>query len=184
MNFIILVLVKRVEVSGHSHLPEAYSEPCQRSKTKRFTKVVNDFWPLNISAKCSIFDLWWIRFCLSKPSYFFQSRFSLTNIHISQTAGEGGGYFRNCPLHRHLDISLAITAESSPLHIARSRTRTRNIWIPGANTEYVAYIRNFKPLEISNAWSKYLHVAYVIAYSILWCSSYCYGCLLKCHCQD
>ena len=28
------------------------------------------------------------------------------------------------PLHRHLDISRAITAESSPLHIGRSRTRT------------------------------------------------------------
>ena len=27
-------------------------------------------------------------------------------------------------LHRHLDISLAITAESSPLHIAGSRART------------------------------------------------------------
>ena len=26
------------------------------------------------------------------------------------------------PLHRHLDISRAITAESSPLHIASSRT--------------------------------------------------------------
>ena len=31
------------------------------------------------------------------------------------------------PLHRHLDISRAITAESSPLHIASSRTRTRNL---------------------------------------------------------
>ena len=27
-------------------------------------------------------------------------------------------------LHRHLDISRSITAESSPLHIASSRTRT------------------------------------------------------------
>ena len=32
------------------------------------------------------------------------------------------------PLHRHLDISRAITAESSPLHIASSRTRTGNLW--------------------------------------------------------
>ena len=28
------------------------------------------------------------------------------------------------PLHRHLDISQVITAESSPLHIGSSRTRT------------------------------------------------------------
>ena len=36
------------------------------------------------------------------------------------------------PLHRHLDISRAITAESSPLHIASSRTRTGNLWFPSA----------------------------------------------------
>ena len=36
-------------------------------------------------------------------------------------------------LHRHLDISWAITAESSPLHIASSRTRTGNFWFPRAN---------------------------------------------------
>ena len=31
------------------------------------------------------------------------------------------------PLHRHLDISRAITAESSPLHIGSSRNRTGNL---------------------------------------------------------
>ena len=30
------------------------------------------------------------------------------------------------PLHRHLDISQAVTTESSPLKIASNRTRTRN----------------------------------------------------------
>ena len=37
------------------------------------------------------------------------------------------------PLHRHLDISQAITAESSPLHIGGSRTRTGNLWFPSAS---------------------------------------------------
>ena len=37
------------------------------------------------------------------------------------------------PLHRQLDISLAIVAERSPLHIASSRTRTGNIWFPSAS---------------------------------------------------
>ena len=37
------------------------------------------------------------------------------------------------PLHIHLDISRAITAESSPLHIASSRTRTGNLWFPIAS---------------------------------------------------
>ena len=34
------------------------------------------------------------------------------------------------PLHRHLDISRVVTAESSPLHIAISQARTRNLWFP------------------------------------------------------
>ena len=34
------------------------------------------------------------------------------------------------PLHRHLHISRTITAESSPLHIASSRTQTGNLWFP------------------------------------------------------
>ena len=33
-------------------------------------------------------------------------------------------------LHRHLDISQAITAGSSPLNIASSRSRTWNLWFP------------------------------------------------------
>ena len=37
------------------------------------------------------------------------------------------------PLHRHLDISRAITAESSHLHIASNRTRTGNLWFPSAS---------------------------------------------------
>ena len=34
------------------------------------------------------------------------------------------------PLHRHLDISRAVTAEGSPLHIASSQTRTGDLWFP------------------------------------------------------
>ena len=37
------------------------------------------------------------------------------------------------PLQRHLNISWAITAESSPLHIASSWTRTWNFWFPSAS---------------------------------------------------
>ena len=37
------------------------------------------------------------------------------------------------PLHRHLDISGAINAESSPLHIACSRIRTGNLWFPNTS---------------------------------------------------
>ena len=37
------------------------------------------------------------------------------------------------PLHRHLDISRAITAGSSPLHLASSRIRTGKLWFPSAS---------------------------------------------------
>ena len=43
------------------------------------------------------------------------------------------------PLRRHLDISWAITAESSPLHIASSRTRTENFWSPSASHLPLSY---------------------------------------------
>ena len=36
-------------------------------------------------------------------------------------------------LHRHLDISCAVTAESSPLHIVSSRIRTRNLRFSNAS---------------------------------------------------
>ena len=41
-------------------------------------------------------------------------------------------HYRFHPLHRHLDISRAITAESSSLHIASSLTRTGTLSIPSA----------------------------------------------------
>ena len=37
------------------------------------------------------------------------------------------------PLHRHLDISRVITAESSPLHIASNLTLIGNLWFPSAS---------------------------------------------------
>ena len=46
------------------------------------------------------------------------------------------------PLHRHLDISRMITAESSPLHIDSSRTRTGNLWFLSA----IRYPLSYTPL--------------------------------------
>ena len=37
------------------------------------------------------------------------------------------------PLNKHLEISRAITAENSPLHLASSRTGTGNLWFTSAN---------------------------------------------------
>ena len=65
---------------------------------------------------------------------FFLSGFSFTDIHHSQdNRGRGSlslsltALYHFHLLHRHIDISQAITAESSPMHIASSRTWTRNL---------------------------------------------------------
>ena len=52
---------------------------------------------------------------------------------ITRLQGKGEGisvtpHYHFHPLQRHLDIRRAITAESSPLHIGSSRTRTGNLW--------------------------------------------------------
>ena len=65
--------------------------------------------------------------------FFFLSGFSITG---QQGKGEGiylTPLYHFHPLHRDSDISRAITAESSPLHIADSRTRTGNLWFPSAS---------------------------------------------------
>ena len=73
---------------------------------------------------------------------FFLTGLSITNIHDLQ---DSWGRRRVTPpyhfhlLDRHLDISWTITAESSPLHIARSRTRTGNLWFLSASRKQLSY---------------------------------------------
>ena len=64
---------------------------------------------------------------------FFYLGFLSQPLTNHRTAGKEKGisltphyYFH--PLRRHLDISRAITAESSPLHIGSSWTRTKNLY--------------------------------------------------------
>ena len=74
-----------------------------------------------------------------KPTIFF-SIWVFFHEHSRFTGQQGKGegiclapLYHFHPLHRHLDISRAITPESSPLHIAGSRTRTGNLWFPSAS---------------------------------------------------
>ena len=76
----------------------------------------------------------------SKPIalFFFYLGFLLRSFIIHRTAREGGGHFFKCslplpPASQSFRLSRAITAESSLLHIASSRTRTRNLWFLGAS---------------------------------------------------
>ena len=64
---------------------------------------------------------------------FFHEHSRITGL---QGNGEGISFtthYHFHPLHRHLEISRAITAESSPLHIASSRARTGNLWSPSTS---------------------------------------------------
>ena len=75
--------------------------------------------------------------------FFFLFFFSIwiffhEHSRITELQGKGEGFsltphYHFYSLHRHLDISWAITAENSPLHIASSRTRTGNLWFPSAS---------------------------------------------------
>ena len=71
--------------------------------------------------------------------FFFFSVWVFFHNHsrITELQGKGAGilltpHYHFQPLHRHLAISRAIIAESSPLHIDSSRTRTGNLWFPSA----------------------------------------------------
>ena len=75
-------------------------------------------------------------------NFFLSGCFSQT-FTIHSTAGEGRSYLvllcHFHPLHRHLGINQAITADSSPLHIVRSRTRNGNLWFPRASRLVLCY---------------------------------------------
>ena len=71
--------------------------------------------------------------------FFFLSGFLFhDHSQITELQGKGEGiswtpHYHFQPFHRHLDIGRVITAESLPLHIASSWTRTGNLWFPSAS---------------------------------------------------
>ena len=78
--------------------------------------------------------------CVSNMAFFFFSVWVFFHEHSQFTGLQGKGeaislspLYHFYLLHRHLDISWAITAESSPLHIASSQTLTGNLWFPSAS---------------------------------------------------
>ena len=81
----------------------------------------------------SLHSLWQFSRC-----FVFYLGFLWRTFTIHRQQGKGEGIFLTPlyhfqPLHRHLDISQAITTESSPLHRASSRTRTGSFCFPGAS---------------------------------------------------
>ena len=92
--------------------------------------IISKFWNVTVKHILSINSLTRSLFFSIWVSFHEHSR-------IIGLQGKGEGisltpHYHFHRLHRHLDTSRAITAESSsPLHIASSRTRTGNLSFPG-----------------------------------------------------
>ena len=84
--------------------------------------------------------------CMLQCQHIFFSIWVFFHEHsrITGLLGKGEGnsltpHYHFHPLHRHLDISRAINAERSPLHIAESWTWTGNLWFPRSLTTSFSY---------------------------------------------
>ena len=96
------------------------------------------FYLFAITVKCrQIVSPWDLQ---SQTFYFFFSIWVFFHEHSRFPGQQGKGegiyltpLYNFHPLHRHLDISRAIAAESSPLRIVGSWTRTGNLWFPSAS---------------------------------------------------
>ena len=89
--------------------------------TNRNAQWIMESYPKRLIVFLIFFSIW----------VFFHEHSRITGL---QGKGEGISltpHYHFHLLHRHLDISRAITAESSPLHIGTSRTRTGKLWFPG-----------------------------------------------------
>ena len=126
-----------------------------------YANVLDVLQPLgNVSANPSFFSIW----------VFFHDHSRITGL---QGKGEGISltpHYHFHPLHRHLDISRAITAESSPLHIASSRTRPGNLLVSQRKslTTKLRALKSF--LGRFYRWS--LNKSHTIAYPISVCRSF------------
>ena len=104
-----------------------HEQDWQKQKYKNTSQTTNSF--LNQFQQLSIV---YIR----KVIFFYLGSF-YEHSRITGLQGKGISltpHYRFHPLHRHVDISQAIAAESLPLLIASSRTRTGNLWFPSASS--------------------------------------------------
>ena len=70
---------------------------------------------------------------------FFHEHSRITGLQGKEEGISLSPHYHFHSLHRHIGISREITAESSPLYIASSRTRTENLWFPSASHEPLSY---------------------------------------------
>ena len=94
-------------------------------------------WMSTCNLRCS--KQWWFgRSKLTKRVIFFIWVFFHNHSRTKGLQGHEEGisltpHYHFHPLHRHLDITRATAAESWPLYIGSSRTRTGILWFPSAS---------------------------------------------------
>ena len=95
------------------------------------------FWAASVFASKKCLSFCWF-FLLLNCFFFSIWVFFHEYLRFTGQQGKGEGIYliplyHFHPLQKPLDISRAITAESSPLHTASSRTRIGNLWFPSAS---------------------------------------------------
>ena len=98
--------LEETKFHGNSENPLLICDEEGKGKGFRRVKKVNNF-----------FSMW----------IFFHEHSRFTGKQGKGEAISLSALYHFDPLHKHLDISKAITAECSPLNIASSRTRTGNL---------------------------------------------------------
>ena len=93
------------------------SKNCGRQPLKILKAVFHKFYLVQYWILCSCFFFFFFSIWV-----FFHEHSRFTGKQGKKEAISLTPLYRFHPLHRHLDISLVTTAESSPLHIACSRT--------------------------------------------------------------
>ena len=112
----------------------------QKNLKHMFDRVLNTALTVSMEkvASCELFHINALCQALSTnvlEFYLLLPGFSFTNIHNSQDSirGRPSLQYLSTTSTRFTDISRAITAESSLLHVASSLSRTANLWFPSAS---------------------------------------------------
>ena len=134
--FLFLIELHFLFVSSYVKIRHGLIHIWVKKFNRKYQKRINYLWSL-LPLDTFYFIRLFLLLLLVLSLLFFCINLFFINISFSSykhspitgLRGKGGGH----PLHRHLDISRAITAESSPLRVASSWTQTGKLWFPSAS---------------------------------------------------
>ena len=110
-NFFLKYWAKSRMLNAQKHFQQSYSF------------MVNMLTWQFYNSNCSLFSIW----------VFFHKHLRFTGQQVKGQVICLAPLYHFYPLYRHWSISRETTAETSPLHIANSRTRNGNLWLPSTS---------------------------------------------------